>query len=780
MGYRTTGLSDQWAVGLSDQWAFGTAGCPPHGLGVVLPASRVMEIFHITLLNGVVCGFHFRATCNCGVPQSVRMAVCPEGDDGLNLILAETVSRRRPVTEPGSQSQPVPPDRSASGDSQRFRSAPAHLATSRSGRVVADEVQDVPDWGPETVSDGEYEDEGIETDASLNDVRRQPIPARAWPAAEIPATAASDNIPFRVENRETQNISPYAREASGKILHSIIRKPGVQLWEFLQALQSMVAKFPGDPPVTSVLDGLGHNLLVSLVIQGRSELLLPMYWLGLWGQLCSRKVSPAAGSSYPGLLAKDVADKLLHKTSGPQTYDTFCYYDSLDKEMTSVRLACIHGNTRELRKLIQQEPGVLSSKDASGFGLLAYGVAGGNREIMAILLQYGVDKSTKNDKGQTILHLAAILGHSTIISFLLEKCFMPKKDLPIADNAGFRYIDYISMNGDLRSLEVIVNAGVSVDGRCVALAAKCGRLQMVRHLMENLGVPLTGTDDNGRTPLLNAVYGGHLSIVTYLLSNGACVKDVDNRKRNCFHLVADQDCKDIFPVVYAEATRQGCKEELLNARDLHGGHECMLLVRGQDSGRPAWHYVDVDRRRVTAFQAQIAEGRIDVKNFGRIMLSGFGRYPNASKKQQMLDILGDRLRDPGCPEDMTPLHVATFRNNSPTVRLFLESGANPNIQDSFGLTPLHLAAMRGNSAVAKLIEGHGGRHATQDCGGRTASAVAIDNGNVDLASYLDSQECVAVVEVGVSLHGARYIQRPSVVRAWTFNNNHLPFIIVSR
>ena len=58
-----------------------------------------------------------------------------------------------------------------------------------------------------------------------------------------------------------------------------------------------------------------------------------------------------------------------------------------------------------------------------------------------------------------------------------------------------------------------------------------------------------------------------------------------------------------------------------------GRGEYVYLVRGTDRGKPAWHYVQVDKLKLPLFLKKIDSGTIDVKDFGVIIFSGWGKDP---------------------------------------------------------------------------------------------------------------------------------------------------------
>ena len=56
------------------------------------------------------------------------------------------------------------------------------------------------------------------------------------------------------------------------------------------------------------------------------------------------------------------------------------------------------------------------------------------------------------------------------------------------------------------------------------------------------------------------------------------------------------------------------------------------IVRGNDKGKAAWHYILVDEEKLEAFKVNIAaSGSIDVADYGKVLLSGWGQDPPQEK-----------------------------------------------------------------------------------------------------------------------------------------------------
>ena len=52
---------------------------------------------------------------------------------------------------------------------------------------------------------------------------------------------------------------------------------------------------------------------------------------------------------------------------------------------------------------------------------------------------------------------------------------------------------------------------------------------------------------------------------------------------------------------------------------------CIYMVTGKNRGRDAWHYVLVQLEKVDDFLVQLKSGRVDVTDYGYIIVSGWGK-----------------------------------------------------------------------------------------------------------------------------------------------------------
>ena len=87
-------------------------------------------------------------------------------------------------------------------------------------------------------------------------------------------------------------------------------------------------------------------------------------------------------------------------------------------------------------------------------------------------------------------------------------------------------------------------------------------------------------------------------------------------------------------------------------------------------------------------------------------------------------------------QKVTALHAGASRGGAEIVKMLLEAGADPNVEQERGFVPLHSAAANGNVAVVELLLNHGARANAKADDGKTPVDMAAEQGHEDLADML--------------------------------------------
>lgn len=141
--------------------------------------------------------------------------------------------------------------------------------------------------------------------------------------------------------------------------------------------------------------------------------------------------------------------------------------------------------------------------------------------VQTLVEHYGVEVfSTRDDKGHTPAHWACLGGHITILRYLIEN--KGPYNEPSNNELAARPIHWACVNGHIAAVDVLVQAGVSLDV----------------------------TDNKGCTPLIVCAQYGQTMLAGYLMGKGARLQLVDKDGDNALHWAA---FKGLFGIMILES-----------------------------------------------------------------------------------------------------------------------------------------------------------------------------------------------------------------------------------
>lgn len=118
---------------------------------------------------------------------------------------------------------------------------------------------------------------------------------------------------------------------------------------------------------------------------------------------------------------------------------------------------------------------------------------------------------SRDDKGHTPAHWAALGGHSTILRYIAE--MKGPLDEPSEDELAQQPIHWACVNGQIAAVEILLQCGVDIDSvdskGCTALivAAQYGQTMLAGYLMGK-GARMQAVDRDGDTALHWAAFKG--------------------------------------------------------------------------------------------------------------------------------------------------------------------------------------------------------------------------------------------------------------------------------
>jgi len=353
-------------------------------------------------------------------------------------------------------------------------------------------------------------------------------------------------------------------------------------------------------------------------------------------------------SSYTEEVLKDgkIREYLLSATTSEGSYD-------YDRDPAALQLAQYHDHRHLLPiLLIQGDSSGAEFWTGSGYTLLHLAARRGNINVIAWLIELGVDINAADQRGRQPLHEASKGpkdGTVASIKLLLEA----GANIHAKDDISRAPIHCAAQRANFRAMGMLIKTGVDVNavddqgktplhasasGDCGKKSLEC--VQLLLHAGANVNV----VDGVGRTPLHEAAllrrHG--LQISRSLLRKGANIDARDFEGRTPLH----------------EATFWGTKGLKTSELLLHEGAN--VEARDYEGRTPLHIYASTDRDKTLEFVQLLREAGANV---------------------HALDKTGN-----------TDLHLAAAgRKNSKIIRLILQAGGDTAVTNNKGKTPQKLA-----------------------------------------------------------------------------------------
>ncbi len=375
------------------------------------------------------------------------------------------------------------------------------------------------------------------------------------------------------------------------------------------------------------------------------------------------------------------------------------------------------------------------------------------------LLKRGANVNAKNISNVTALLLASRLGHTDIVQLLCER----GADVKQATFMGNTALHAAAREGHLQIVNLLCENGADVNAKGrpdserdtskTSMEGRSGFLESL-HTNSPLSSNRFGRANTelahlgaGSTAIVEAAYGGHTSVVEFLLIRGANMEQSDNNHRHTVLLAAASKGHEstVRFVLNAGASVNASDENNMTALHLavqNGSHSLteLLLANGASASTTAGSGMTplmtaASRGNAKGIELLLNAGAdIEARDESTLTALIHASRNNCNAAMQMLLENGASTKTP--PDIMTPLHIATSQDNTPAVSLLLGAGANPEIKFKGDCTPLLLAARKGYGDIVQILLAHHASTETRSLDSHTALLVAAIRGDLDMVKNL--------------------------------------------
>uniref|UniRef100_A0A8C6MY27 Ankyrin repeat domain-containing protein 27 n=1 Tax=Mus spicilegus TaxID=10103 RepID=A0A8C6MY27_MUSSI len=316
---------------------------------------------------------------------------------------------------------------------------------------------------------------------------------------------------------------------------------------------------------------------------------------------------------------------------------------------------------------------------------------------------------SRDDRGQTPLHVAALCGQASLIDFLVSK-------------------------------GAVVNATDYHGSTPLHLACQKG-FQSVTLLLLHYKASTEVQDNNGNTPLHLACTYGQEDCVKALVYYDvqACRLDIGNEKGDtALHIAARWGYEGIIETLLQNGAPTAVQNRLKETPLKCALNSKILSIMEA-------HHLSSDRRpRPSEVPAQSPTRSVDsisqgssTSSFSSISVSFRQEEVKKDYREKLARIPANGLSVNVTNQDgFSPLHMAALHGRTDLVPLLLKHGAYSGARNTSQAVPLHLACQQGHFQVAKCLLDSNAKPNKKDLSGNTPLICACSAGHHEVAALL--------------------------------------------
>ena len=428
------------------------------------------------------------------------------------------------------------------------------------------------------------------------------------------------------------------------------------------------------------------------------------------------------------------------------------------------------------RRLVADRRIDLSVEDDEGRSALHCAVLKRRLDVIKELLEAGIDKTLKDDRGKTAAFYAS--NCPAALWMLTHRHETEARESYSLRNTGLIHMAWL---GDVEGTVFFLYHKADVNARnewletALTEASRHGDVEIVKMLIRH-GANIELSGNEGLTPLFQAIRDGREEVVSTLLSHGA---NREARLANGMRPLAEACWRGHFDIarMLIEAgsdietlDNDGMTPLLFAAREGRASSTRWLLKRGANKesrdkdGRTAVYYAAWKDNPQT-LKALLENGA----SVNMRKTSGYTPISVAAQAghDECVKLLLDYNADPNIygarGSGYTALAEASHHGRLKTVELLLERGARYDIGSKSGFGALSIAAHKGQDAVIRALVAKGADVEQTGYGSKNVELSATPLMRAVLFSYPETVE--TLIDLGANVDARNMLGRTALMLA---------------
>jgi ankyrin repeat protein len=205
------------------------------------------------------------------------------------------------------------------------------------------------------------------------------------------------------------------------------------------------------------------------------------------------------------------------------------------------------GNIDSLKVLLENNPKLVNEKGFNQLTPLHFAIGGGNKDIIAYLLDNGADADAKDAEGRTPLFFAvAVTGRIDLAKLLINKGV----DINAKDNSQRSILVWAAARGFSEIADYLLDLGAllpspdeNVGKELFNSAVKGGMIKIMDRMIA-AGSDVLQKDQVGNNLLHKAAAGGSSTVIDRLIKAGVKITDLNNYGWTPLHYAAEGGYKE--------------------------------------------------------------------------------------------------------------------------------------------------------------------------------------------------------------------------------------------